>query len=144
MVLVDLNLLIHATMTRLPEHSRVKAWLDELLRSDETIGLPWAVLVGFVRITTNFRAMTNPFVLAEALTQVQAWLSLTLLQPTSAHERHFAEQCSAAEATGNLVSDAHLAALAVEHDCELASNDADFGRFPACAGSIRWPRRRPV
>lgn len=59
---------------------------------------------------------------------------MTVLHPTTEHARHFAEQCRIANATGNLVSDAHLAALAVEHDCELASNDADFTKFPA----VRW------
>ena len=73
----------------------------------------------------------------EALEQVVEWLGLpgvTVLHPTPEHARHFAEQCRVANATGNLVSDAHLAALALEHDCELASNDADFAKFP----TVRW------
>lgn len=137
MVLVDVNLLINATMSRMPEHGRAKKWLDEILRSEETVGLPWMVIVGFVRITTNPRAMTNPFTLPEALAQVDDWLALpgvVVVHPTGEHARHFAGQCLAAGATGNLVSDAHLAALAIEHGCELASNDADYGRF----ATLRW------
>jgi len=95
------------------------------------------VLVGFVRITTNPRITSHPFALEEALDQIHQWLDLPgvqILHPVADHERHFAEMCRAAHAVGNLVTDAHLAALAIEHDCELGSNDADFGRFPG----LRW------
>lgn len=137
MVLVDVNILIGAKMSGLPFHAQAKAWLDALLQSDRPVRLPWAVLVAFVRITTNPRAMTNPLSMNEALEQVVEWLGLpgvTVLHPTPEHARHFTEQCRVANATGNLVSDAHLAALALEHDCELASNDADFAKFP----TVRW------
>ncbi len=137
MVLVDVNVLINAKMTGMPAHPQARAWLDALLQSDETVGLPWAVLVAFVRITTHVRAMTNPLSLNGALDQVEEWLALpgvVVLHPTTEHARHFAELCRSANVTGNLVSDAHLAALAVEHDCDLASNDGDFARFP----SVRW------
>lgn len=137
MVLVDVNLLINAIHTGSPDHAAAKAWLDELLCGGEPVGLPWAVIVGFVRITTNPRITTHPFTLEESLAQVRDWLALPavkILHPTAGHERQFAEQCRAARATGNLVTDAHLAALAIEHDCELASNDVDFARFPG----LRW------
>ncbi len=81
--------------------------------------------------------MTNPLSLTEALEQISEWLALpgvSVLHPTTDHARHFAEQCHAASATGNLVSDAHLAALAVEHQCVVASNDGDFAKFP----TVRW------
>lgn len=119
MVLVDVNILIGAKMSRLPFHAQAKAWLDVLLQSDTPVRLPWAVLVAFVRITTNSRAMTNPLSMNEALEQVTEWLGLsgvTVLHPTTEHASHFAEQCCMANATGNLVSDAHLTALALEHD----------------------------
>lgn len=137
MILPDVNLLVLATATRAPDHIRAKQWLDDLLRSAELVGIPWAVLVGFVRVRTNPRAVTDPFTVDEALEQVAAWLALpgvVALQPTSRHEYRFAELCRSANATGNLVSDAHLAALAIEHNCVLASNDADFSRFPG----LRW------
>jgi len=95
------------------------------------------VIIGFVRITTNPRLTNNPFTLQDALDQVREWLALpgvSVVHPTPEHERHFAEQCRTANVTGNLVTDAHLAALAIEHGCELASNDTDFARFPG----LRW------
>ncbi len=137
MVLVDVNVLISATTTQAPNHLQARTWLNGLLQGDEEVGLPWAVLVGFVRIATNPRALTNPFTLDAALRQVGEWLALPgvrVLNPTAGHERHFAEMCRASRARGNLVTDAHLAALAIEHDYELASNDADFARFPG----LRW------
>lgn len=137
MTLIDLNLLIHIVNVDFPEQPRARAWWEDLLRRGERIGLPWMVIVGFVRITTNPRAMKRPFTLPEALAQVDDWLALpgvVVVHPTGEHARHFAGQCLASGATGNLVSDAHLAALAIEHGCELASNDADYGRFP----TLRW------
>jgi toxin-antitoxin system PIN domain toxin len=142
MVLVDVNILISASVAQAPNHLATKTWLNALVQGDEEIGLPWAVLVGFVRIATNPRALTNPFTLDAALRQVGDWLALPgvrILHPTPSHERDFSEMCRASKATGNLVTDAHLAALAIEHDCELASNDADFGRFPG----LRWVNPLP-
>ena len=137
MVLVDVNLLINAINLGSPDHATAKAWLDELLQNGEPVGLPWAVIIGFVLITTNPRITRHPFTLEESLAQVRDWLALPgvkILHPTPEHERHFAHLGRAAVATGNLVTDAHLAALAIEHDCELASNDGDFARFPG----LRW------
>lgn len=133
MVLVDVNLLVHAVNVDFPDHMRAKAWLEGLFRRREEIGLPWAVLIGFVRITTNARAMARPLTVEQALQLVSEWLKLpgvTLLHPTSGHEAQFSALCRAAQATGNLVTDAHLAALAIEHGCLLASNDMDFAKFP--------------
>ena len=137
MFLVDVNILINAVHKGSPDHLRLATWLDERLRLEEGIGLPWVVLLGFVRITTNPRITEHPFTRNEALAQVGAWLKLLgveVLHPTGEHARHFEEQCLVAGATGNLVTDARLAALAVEHDCKLASTDADFAKFPA----VRW------
>jgi uncharacterized protein len=137
MVLIDVNLLVHVINVDFPDHARAKNWWLHLIQSPESIGLPWSVLVGFVRITTNFRAMSRPFTLEQALRQVSEWLALPrvrILHPGPDHARHFADQCQATNANGNLVTDAHLAALAVEHDCEIASNDSDFAKFPG----VRW------
>ena len=148
MVLVDVNLLIHAVNVDFPDHLRAKIWLEGLLQRQETVGLPWAVLVAFVRITTNPRAMARPFTLDEAPQLAHEWLrlpSVVVLHPASGHETRFAALCRAASAAGNLVTDAHLAALAMEHNCEMASNDTDFARFPG----LRWfnpldtPQPRP-
>jgi len=137
MVLVDVNLLIHAVNADSPDHARARTWLLELLNSQEPVALPWAVLIGFVRITTHPRILPNPLALTEALRQVEHWLALpnvVVLQPTRAHLRHFEGLCRAASATGNLITDAHLAALAIEQGVRLASCDTDFNRFPG----LRW------
>jgi toxin-antitoxin system PIN domain toxin len=137
MVLVDVNLLIHAVNADSPDHVRARAWLRERLTGPESVALPWAVLIGFVRITTHPRILPNPLPLEDALRQVEHWRSLpnvAVLQPTPSHAQQFASLCRAATAAGNLVTDAHLAALALEHDVELASCDTDFGRF----AGVRW------
>jgi uncharacterized protein len=137
MVLIDVNLLIHAINVDFPEHLKAKAWLENLLQGHDFVGLPWAVIVGFVRISTNSKAVAHPFSLDEALGLVSDWLALpsvVILHPTGEHQNRFAELCRGSGATGNLVTDAHLAALAVEHNCELASNNGDFSRFPG----LRW------
>lgn len=95
------------------------------------------MVLGFVRICTHARILPKPLPAAVALEQVEEWLSLPnvrIVQPTASHPRRFAELCRAAGVSGNLVTDAHLAALAIEHGAELASCDEDFGRFPG----LRW------
>jgi toxin-antitoxin system PIN domain toxin len=138
--IVDLNVLLYATDTESAHHETAKAWLDDAMRGAGTIGLPTAVTVGFVRITTNPRIMRRPLKAAAAIEIVQGWLArsnVTVLEPT---ERHYAVLLELLEATGvggNLVTDAHLGALAVEHGAELWSFDNDFDRFPG----VVW--RRP-
>ena len=137
MVLVDVNLLVYSVHLDDPAHQEAAAWLDGLLHQPEPVALPWQVLIGFVRVVTNPRVSRHPLSANRALEIVQDWLALpnvVALRPTQAHFRHFAACCQAANATGNLVTDAHLAALAIEHGAELASNDTDFARFPG----LRW------
>ena len=137
MILVDVNLLVYALNTDLPAQETAKAWLEGLFHQLTPIGLPWAVLVEFVRIATNPRIFRQALTIEQATTIVQDWLArpnVTVLHPTREHLRHFASCCRAVNATGNLVTDAHLAALAIEHGAELASNDTDFACFPG----LRW------
>lgn len=137
MILIDVNLLVIAMDRDAARHPTAKAWLEALLQSEERVGLPWAVVIGFVRVATLPKVLLRPMTLDEALAQVNEWLALegvSIVHPTSEHDRHFAEACRIAKATGNLVTDAHLAALAMEHDCELASSDSDFAKFPG----LRW------
>ncbi len=140
MRIVDLNVLLYATDTESFQHDTAKAWLDDAMRGAGTIGLPTAVTTGYLRITTNPRIMQRPLGAAAAVQIVEGWLAranVTVLAPT---ERHYAVLLELLEATGvggNLVSDAHLGALAIEHGAELWSFDNDFERFPG----VVW--RRP-
>ena len=137
MVLVDVNLLVYAVFADSPRHEAARKWLDAALNGVEPVALPWVVLAGFIRISTNPRIMSVPLTLDLATGYVDEWLSLPVVRvvgPTQTHRQIFARMLRAANATGNLVSDAHLAALATEHGCSLVSTDDDFQRFP----DLRW------
>lgn len=133
MKLIDANLLIYATNRSAPRHEPARRWLNETLSGAETVALPWAVLVAFVRITTNAKIMSPPLTAAAAVAYVEGWLELACVTTPAPTARHSATLLHLLEATGvggNLVSDAHLAALAIEHGATLCSCDGDFARFP--------------
>ena len=132
MNLVDANLLLYAEDTSSEHHDAARVWWDGQLSDSEPVGLCWPVLNAFIRIGTNARIHQRPLTLKEAVARVQSWLDqpcVRLLQPTENHWAIFQEMLRSGKAVGNLVSDAHLAALAVEHNCILRSTDADFSRF---------------
>jgi uncharacterized protein len=133
MILVDVNLLLYAGFREMPEHDAAHGWLEQTLAGREAVALPWAVLSAFIRLSTNPRVMARPLTLDEALAHVDEWLdlqSVRVIGPTDRRRLEFARMLRGARATGNLVTDAHLAALAVEHGCRLASVDRDFAKFP--------------
>ena len=133
MKLLDVNLLVYATHTGSPHHDRARSWLTDVLRSGETVAIPWAVQLAFVRLTTNPRIFDPALGAAEAVGIVQAWRALpsvTVAEPTSRHLSVLTDLLTATSTAGNMVSDAHLAALAIEHGATLCSADADFRRFP--------------
>lgn len=133
----DLNLLMYAVDREAPDHARALEWWEASLSGSETVGLAWTVLLGFVRLTTNARVVRAPLGAAEALDHVDGWLAqpvTTVVEPTDRHARVLRDLLDRTGAAGNLVSDAHLAALAIEHGAELCSMDRDFGRFPG----LRW------
>lgn len=132
MILVDLNLLIYATNRDSPRHERARTWLEETLSSEETVALSWSVLLGFLRISTRPGAFTNPLTFEKALEVVDAWLAcpcVTLLNPGELHWSQLKALLEQSGAAGNLTTDAHLAALALEFDATLCSTDHDFLRF---------------
>ena len=132
MILIDVNLLIYAVFRDSARHTAARAWLETTLSGTEPVALPWDVLTPFVRLSTNPRVVTLPLLLDEALAYLEEWLDLPVVQiitPTERHRGEFLRALRETEAKGNLVMDAHLAALAIEHSCRLASSDADFGRF---------------
>jgi toxin-antitoxin system PIN domain toxin len=129
MILPDLNLLIYAYNEGAPDHSAARQWWENLVNSGEPVGLPVAVAVGFVRLMTNPKVVQPPMLLTTAVATVEEWLSysqVSLLSPTVAHWR----ELEMIGWSGPAVSDAHLAAIAIEHGCELHSNDTDFAGCP--------------
>jgi len=132
-ILVDVNILLFARNSAVDEHRIVGPWLDNQLNGTHRVGLPWHSLLGFLRIATNLRAFPSPLSMAEALHQIESWLSADpawIPQPTERHRAVLNGLLARPGAYGNLVPDAHLAALAIEHGLALCSTDGDFARFP--------------
>ena len=140
-MLLDANLLIYAVDETRPEHQRASTWLTDQLNGDRRIGLPWESLTAFLRITTHPRATTRPLQPADAWRYVLDWLAVDLVWTPVATERHadvLAGLLERYRIAGNLVPDAHLVALAIEHGLEVCSADTDFARFT----EVRW--RNPL
>ena len=136
-MLVDANLLLYAKFSSFPQHEGARSWLEDRLAGPGRVGLPWHSLLAFLRISTNARAFTPPLTIGEAWEQVLEWLSLPQVwipQPGERHAEVLGQLLESTGATGNLIPDAHLAALAVEHGLTLCSTDGDFARF----GTVRW------
>ena len=132
-MLVDANLLLYAVDRSSPHHERAAGWLTEQLNGPRRIGLPWQSLVAFARISTHPRAAAKPLTGSRAADFVREWLAAEVVWtpvPGEGHADIFTRFVTEQHLTGNLVSDAHLAALAVEHGLTLCSNDSDFARFP--------------
>lgn len=128
----DLNLLIYAIDESSASHASARDWWNATMSGTETIALAWAVLLGFVRLTTNARVMQRPLTTDEALDYVDRWLAHPLTVPIAPSTRHASllrDLLRPLGSAGNLVSDGQLAALAIEHGAQLCSADHDFGRF---------------
>jgi uncharacterized protein len=135
--LSDVNLLLYAYDTSSAQHTRARAWLEERLSAVEAFGFAWPTLLAFVRLVTNPRLFESPLRVEESLDIVEAWLAVpcaTVLHPGPRHTVLLRQLLEPLGTAGNLTTDAHLAALALEHDAELCSADADFSRFPG----LRW------
>ena len=132
MILVDANLLLYAEDSLSEHHETARNWWDEQLSGSEAVALCWPVLTAFIRIGTNARLHKRPLTLQEAIERVQSWIDQPCVRIIQASEQHwelFQKMLCVGNATANLVSDARLAALAVEHNCVLHSTDTDFARF---------------
>jgi toxin-antitoxin system PIN domain toxin len=132
MRLADLNLLIYAVNRDAPQHDLARQWLEDSLSGDETLALSWTVILGFLRLTTSARIFDRPLSAERANAIVDEWLShpnVDVLVPGNQHWSILRALLHEAGTAGNLTSDADLAALAIEHDAELHSADADFQRF---------------
>jgi toxin-antitoxin system PIN domain toxin len=132
-ILVDANLLIYAIDADSPRHPAARAWLEETLSGDERVGLAWAVVLAFLRLTTRSGILRHPLPPADALAYVGSWFDQPCVQAVVPRDGHWAllrNLLAAAGTAGNLTSDAHLAALAIEHGAAVYSADNDFKRFP--------------
>ena len=137
MKLVDINLLIYAINHDTPHHQKAKKWLEKSLSEDEPLGFAWIVILGFLRIVTNGRIMPRPLLSDTAAGIIDEWLGqppAVLVIPTEKHWSILEELILHLGTAANLTTDAHLAALAIEHGARLYSTDNDFSRFP----NVRW------
>ncbi len=137
MILIDANILIYAHVSSFAQHRVAREWLDRQLNGPAPVGLPWASILAFLRLVTNSRVFEYPESIADAWGQAQAWLGCQTVwtpEPTARHAEVLGELLALPGMHGNLVPDAHLAALAIEHGLTLCSTDGDFARFRA----LRW------
>ncbi|MYE10768.1 MAG: type II toxin-antitoxin system VapC family toxin [Gammaproteobacteria bacterium] len=124
----------------MPQHQRSREWLDAHINGMARVAMPWPSLLGFVRLVTNPRIFDRPSAMSAAWRQVESWLAgdtVWIPLPTDRHREVLAALIPAAEGRANLVPDAHLAALAIEHGLTLCSADGDFARFEGLA----WENR---
>jgi toxin-antitoxin system PIN domain toxin len=137
LILVDANLLIYGVVEDLPQHAAAREWLEGRLNDSPRVGLPWPSLLAFVRLVGNARLFRRPVPIEKAWEQVEEWLSLPSTWVPGATEKHatvLARTLADVRGRANLVPDAHLAALAIEHGLVLCSADRDFARFRG----LRW------
>jgi uncharacterized protein len=137
MIVPDVNVLIHAYNRGSVQHEAARAWWEETLTLPRPVGLAWVVILGFIRIATHRSILENPMRPADALRRVRSWLvvpRVEVLTPGESHAETLFGLIEHLGTAGNLTTDAHLAALAIEYQAELASTDADFARFPG----LRW------
>jgi toxin-antitoxin system PIN domain toxin len=135
--IVDLNILLYAVDQGALHHEIAKVHLEEVLSSRESVGFPWVVLLGFLRVSTNRKIFPNALTTEQAVGVIEGWLSLPIvhvLEPGPGHWTLLKGLLKNDEVTGDLVTDAHLAALALEYEAELLSTDSDFAKFD----QLKW------
>lgn len=137
MKILDVNLLLYALDARSAHHANARNFLDRVLNTDETVALPWTVILGFLSVVSNARVFPQALTSEQATAVVDAWLArpnVVALEPGPEHWSIMGDLLRESGTAGSLVSDAHLAALAIERGAELCSADADFGRYRR----LRW------
>jgi toxin-antitoxin system PIN domain toxin len=139
---LDANVLLYAYNADAPQHAAAAAWLNELFSGQEMIGLPWATIWAFLRISTNARLWPNPKPAKEAFEIVREWLDrpgIVILEPGPRHVQILERLVMGHRVSGPMVSDAVMAAIALEYGAILASTDRDFSRFT----DLRWINPAP-
>lgn len=137
MIVPDVNLLLYAHVSAFPEHAGARRWWEGLLNGEDTVGLCLPALYGFIRIATHPRILRPPMAVTAAIEVVEGWLARSQVQLVQPGPRHLEIAFGLLRQLGtaaNLTTDVQLAALAIEHQAQLHSNDGDFGRFP----QLRW------
>lgn len=132
MIVVDVNILIYAHNAGAPQHRVARHWVENAFTGTERIGLPWAVAHGFLRLTTDGPSMMKPFSINEAAAIVDDWFAAPAVTPIVPGVRYWSilrDLMIATGVRGSLVSDAHIAALALENDASVCTTDRDFLRF---------------
>lgn len=132
MIIPDLNLLVYAYNSDAPDHEQSRRWWEDALNGRETVGVPWTVCLGFLRLMMNRHVLRKPWSGPDVVRTVRGWFEQTQVQVLQPGPRHLEILQGYADThllTSDLTTDAHLAALAVEHQATVCSNDADFGRF---------------
>jgi len=132
-ILLDANILIYAVNTDVPMHESARQWIEKTFSSATEVGLPWIVILAFIRITTRRTIFERPLAPEQALAYMDEWLALPFVTAVAPGPNHWPILRNLLQRTGlagNLSSDAHIAALAIEYGCPVYSTDYDFGRFP--------------
>jgi toxin-antitoxin system PIN domain toxin len=135
--IVDLNVLLYAVNSDAAQHGLVHAWWERAMNDEDSLGLPWVVLLGFLRLATDARVFPRPLAPEAAAQRIERWLARENVRIVREKDDHWSTLKSLLRnsgTAGNLTTDAHLAALALTHDAVLVSCDADFGRFKG----LRW------
>lgn len=136
MILIDANILIYAVNHDAPQHAVARDWLEETLSSTMVVGLPWIVLLAFLRLTTHHRILSKPMRAEQALSYIDGWLAqpfVRLLNPGERHWMILSRLLRNSGTAGNLTSDAHIAAIAIEQGYVVCSADNDYKRFDGLA-----------
>ena len=133
MNVVDANVLLYAVNVDADHHDEARGWLDESLSGAATVGFSWIVLLAFLRLSTKVALFPHPLAPSDALDRVDAWVSAptaVIVEPTSRHLSVVRALLADVGTGGNVVNDAHLAALSLEHRGGVVTYDHGFGRFP--------------
>ena len=141
MIVPDLNLLVYAYNDGAPNHKSARRWWEDLVNGTERVGVPWVVSTGFVRLMTHPSVLVRPAAATKAVDYVREWFRFPHVAPVNPGAEHLdllRRNLAAAGVGANLVTDSHIAAVAMEYQAEVHSNDTDFSRFPG----LRW--RNPL
>lgn len=137
MIVPDVNLLVYAHVKDMPHHERAHKWWTQVINGEESVGLAWSVITGFIRITSTRELFSQPLSVEQACEVANSWLSNPLicqLHPSADHLSHVQRVATEIKSNGRIIPDVHLAVLAFEHGGTVYSADSDFARF----GMSKW------